>query len=203
MSFRRLLLPISGSFTAGFSLAYLIYKDEFALGKSLFARTLPEKTADIALYQPNQLSKSSADDLAANKSLRISEMMKHGYPSLDNLRVFDDYVLSYDRRARVPHWVFEHLSAAKMRSLEETDRGKSDFQEDQHFHRFFRATNGDYKGSGYDRGHMAAAANHKMAQAFMDQTFFLSNIAPQVLRNAVKNKSVLQKLKPKYLRLST
>jgi len=33
--------------------------------------------------------------------------MKHGYPSLENLRIFEDYVLAYDRRTRVPQWVFE------------------------------------------------------------------------------------------------
>jgi len=38
----------------------------------------------------------------------------------------------------------------------------------------------DYKGSGYDRGHMAAAGNHRHSQAAMDQTFVLSNISPQV-----------------------
>lgn len=117
MYFKRLVLPISGSFTAGFSLAYLIYKDEFrALGQPLLAREQP--TTDMTLYQaPNQLvgKQYTKDDLAVGKSARIGEMMKHGYPSLDNLRVFDDYVLSYDRRARVPNWVFEHLTPAKMR----------------------------------------------------------------------------------------
>ena len=43
-----------------------------------------------------------------------------------------------------------------------------------------RADNSDYKGSGYDRGHMAAAGNHKSNQKFIEQTFYLSNMAPQV-----------------------
>ena len=41
--------------------------------------------------------KHSRDDMNISTS-RVSEIMKHGYPSLDNLRIFDDYVLSYDRR---------------------------------------------------------------------------------------------------------
>lgn len=40
----------------------------------------------------------STDDLTitanANRTMTI---MKHGYPSLDNLRIFENYVLSYDR----------------------------------------------------------------------------------------------------------
>lgn len=47
-------------------------------------------------------------------------------------------------------------------------------------HMFHRATNGDYRGSGFDRGHLAAAANHKWSQKAMEDTFYLSNVAPQV-----------------------
>lgn len=43
-----------------------------------------------------------------------------------------------------------------------------------------RSQNTDYKGSGFDRGHMAAAGNHRLAQTHVDQTFFLTNMAPQV-----------------------
>lgn len=46
--------------------------------------------------------------------------------------------------------------------------------------RVSRSENADYKGSGYDRGHMAAAGNHKVEQKHIEQTFFLSNMAPQV-----------------------
>ena len=38
----------------------------------------------------------------------------------------------------------------------------------------------DYRGSGYDRGHMAPAGDLKASQEAMDESFYLSNIAPQV-----------------------
>lgn len=44
----------------------------------------------------------------------------------------------------------------------------------------FRSNNSDYKHSGYDRGHLAAAGNHKANQKHIQQTFLLSNMAPQV-----------------------
>lgn len=106
--------------------------------------------------------------------------MQHGYPSLDNLRIFDNYVLSYDRRNRVANWVYEHLTPQTLRPAEDVDRGRSEFKEDINIHPYFRSTNQDYRGSGYDRGHLAPAANHRQSQLFMDQTFYLSNIAPQV-----------------------
>lgn len=76
--------------------------------------------------------------------------------------------------------MFEHLTNAKFKSAEDTDRGKSEFKEDPFIHPFFRSRNQDYKNSGYDRGHLAAAANHRFSQRMMDQTFFLCNMAPQV-----------------------
>lgn len=44
----------------------------------------------------------------------------------------------------------------------------------------FRSNNADYSHSGYDRGHLAAAGNHKAHQKHVEQTFYLSNMAPQV-----------------------
>lgn len=69
---------------------------------------------------------------------RVSQIMKYGFPGLDNIRSYDDFVLSYDRRNRVAHWVFEHLTAESIKSTEEVDRGKCDFKPDETVHEFFR-----------------------------------------------------------------
>lgn len=106
--------------------------------------------------------------------------MKFGFPGMDNIRSYNDFVLSYDQRNRVPHWVFEHLTRSHVKHNPEVDRAKCDFHEDSSVHRFFRSTNSDYKASGYDRGHLAAAGNHRLSQTHVDETFVLSNIAPQV-----------------------
>ncbi|KAK7933678.1 hypothetical protein WMY93_004574 [Mugilogobius chulae] len=77
------------------------------------------------------------------------------------------------------------VQAAEIKRLDtscvsgQSDRRKSEFREDPSVHEFHRATNADFRGSGYDRGHMAAAANHKWSQNAMDDTFLLSNIVPQ------------------------
>lgn len=106
--------------------------------------------------------------------------MKYGFPGLDNVRSFDDFVLSYDRRNRVAHWVFEHLTEESVRKNDAVDRAKCDFIPDESIHKYFRSENSDYKKSGYDRGHLAAAGNHKLNQKVCEQTFYLSNMAPQV-----------------------
>ena len=60
------------------------------------------------------------------------------------------------------------------------DRKKSAFKGDPALGNAPKATDDDYKGSGFDRGHMAPAANHKDTQKDMDETHYLSNVAPQV-----------------------
>lgn len=37
----------------------------------------------------------------------------------------------------------------------------------------------DYKGSGYDRGHLAPAGDMKWSQKVMSESFFMSNMSPQ------------------------
>ncbi|CAB0006394.1 unnamed protein product [Nesidiocoris tenuis] len=111
---------------------------------------------------------------------RTSEIMRFGFPSLNNVRYFDDFLLSYDNRTRVANWVFEHLTEENLKVKDNVNRELCQFVEDPTIHQFFRSTNADYYRSGYDRGHLAAAGNHKLQQSHCDQTFTLSNIAPQV-----------------------
>ncbi|XP_077379165.1 endonuclease G, mitochondrial isoform X2 [Festucalex cinctus] len=102
---------------------------------------------------------------------------KYGLPSLSNVCARESYVSSYDPRTRTPAWVIERLGDDTL--LGAADRKRCDFKADDSVHVFHRATNADYKGSGLDRGHMAAAANHKWSQKAMDDTFYLTNVAPQ------------------------
>ncbi|KAF7286252.1 hypothetical protein GWI33_006547 [Rhynchophorus ferrugineus] len=129
---------------------------------------------------PNSNLPVVPDKVVPQYKNRVSQIMKYGFPSLDNIRSFDDYVLSYDKRNRVAHWVFEHITQDSIQANEKVDRSKCQFVPDESIHPLFRSDNSDYKGSGYDRGHLAAAGNHKSNQKHIEQTFYLSNMAPQV-----------------------
>lgn len=107
-----------------------------------------------------------------------TELTKYGLPGLAQLRSRESYVLCYDPRSRSALWVIEQLNRETLSGT--SDRAACDFQEDDSVHEYHRATNADYRGSGFDRGHLAAAANHKWSQKAMRDTFYLSNIAPQV-----------------------
>ncbi|NXO50008.1 NUCG Endonuclease, partial [Aramus guarauna] len=106
-----------------------------------------------------------------------AELTKYGLPGLAQLRSRESYVLCYDPRSRSALWVIEQLNRETLSGT--SDRAACDFQEDDSVHEYHRATNADYRGSGFDRGHLAAAANHKWSQKAMRDTFYLSNIAPQ------------------------
>uniref|UniRef100_A0A0N5CD87 Endonuclease n=1 Tax=Strongyloides papillosus TaxID=174720 RepID=A0A0N5CD87_STREA len=126
-----------------------------------------------------------------NKTLgpsRASQIMKFGYPGFENLRVYEDFVLSYDRKTRTAHWVLEHLTPERMQYSPNVDRSLCQFRPDTSIHPYFQSQNDDYKGSGYDRGHLAAAGNHRKSQLAVDQTFFLTNMSPQVGRGFNRDK---------------
>ncbi|WKY12974.1 hypothetical protein Q1695_004079 [Nippostrongylus brasiliensis] len=119
---------------------------------------------------------------------RASEIMRYGFPGFDNLRSFEDFVLSYDQKTRTAHWVCEHLTPTRLQYNPAVDRSLCEFRPDTSFHKFFQSENSDYKGSGYDRGHLAAAGNHRKSQNSVDQTFLLTNMSPQVGRGFNRDK---------------
>jgi endonuclease G, mitochondrial len=60
------------------------------------------------------------------------------------------------------------------------DRKDSVFVEDFAVPEKFRARLKDYFKSGYDRGHQVPAADAKISQQAMNETFYLTNICPQI-----------------------
>ncbi|KAI0822611.1 hypothetical protein BC628DRAFT_1326666 [Trametes gibbosa] len=127
---------------------------------------------------------------APGTSVKVdSAVLKYGSPGpVSDVLVRRAYVAGYDRRLRHPAWTAEHLTLASLgkSALEPPnpdgagDRSNSQFREDASIPAMFRAKLQDYFRSGYDRGHMVPAADAKISQAAMDETFLLTNIAPQV-----------------------
>ncbi|KAG8217222.1 hypothetical protein J3R82DRAFT_5308 [Butyriboletus roseoflavus] len=119
----------------------------------------------------------------------LSAVLKYGHPGpVPDLLVRKAYTAAYDRRLRHPAWTAEHLTLASLGKSAVAsasdegvgDRTRSTFTEDDSLPTVFRAKLQDYFKSGYDRGHMVPAADAKTSQEAMDETFLLSNIAPQV-----------------------
>ena len=89
----------------------------------------------------------------------------------------EGYSVAYDPRTRNPIYVYEKLSSDCLNGR--VSREGCNFKEDKLIPKIFRSTIKDYKGSGYDRGHLACAGNHQDNLKDMEDTFFLSNMSPQ------------------------
>ncbi|ERS97243.1 hypothetical protein HMPREF1624_06574 [Sporothrix schenckii ATCC 58251] len=107
-------------------------------------------------------------------------LFQYGFPGpVNDLAPRSALVSSYDRRNRNPHWVAEHITPASL-AVRDGDRQHSVFVEDTAVPEPFRAKLKDYFRSGYDRGHQVPAADCKWSQDAMNETFFLTNMCPQV-----------------------
>ncbi|KAM4020862.1 endonuclease G, mitochondrial [Anomaloglossus baeobatrachus] len=142
-----------------------------ALGAGLTSWKLKDDRGPKIL-QP--LIVEAASDISRPPSSGIT---RFGLPGLSQLKTRQSHVLSYDPRLRGPVWVLEQLNGERIQG--DATREDSEFIEDDSVHHYHRATNSDYRGSGFDRGHLAAAANHRWSQKAMDETFILSNVYPQ------------------------
>lgn len=111
-----------------------------------------------------------------------SEFFKYGFPGpIHDLSKHQEFVTVFDRQTRNPYYVVEHITPESITKNDSNgDRKNSVFKEDETIPDKFRARLKDYFRSGYDRGHQAPAANAKFSQTAMDETFYLTNMAPQV-----------------------
>lgn len=86
------------------------------------------------------------------------------------------YSLSYNEVHEQPEWVFYKIIPSRNSGqAERTDRFRADDSV-----KTGTATDSDYLRSGYDRGHMAPAADMSFSATAMEESFYYSNISPQL-----------------------
>ena len=106
----------------------------------------------------------------------------------------EGFVIRYDSRNKVPLWVYEELSYDK--EDKRVSRKSEKFHGDLQIPSIHRSELVDYLHSGFDRGHMAAAEDHRSSKESLRDTFLLSNCCPQY---ATFNRGVWARLE-KYVR---
>lgn len=85
------------------------------------------------------------------------------------------FTLLYDEEHEQPLWVAYHLTQEELYG---TAKRKDNFRSDPTIPTE-SASLADYKGSGYDRGHLIPAADQSWSEEAMADSFYMSNMSPQ------------------------
>jgi len=111
-------------------------------------------------------------------SFRCNGHVAYGIPGPeDQLLCREGYTVGYDYDKKVPTWVAYRLTPD---SVNKKFKRSNKFKADTEIPVQYRSTLSDYKGSGYDRGHMAASATVDSSYNAMMESFLLTNMTPQL-----------------------
>lgn len=110
--------------------------------------------------------------------LLAGDKLKFGQPACAGPVLDKKYfVVCNDPARKVPTWAGYALTRED--SLAKATKRQGSFRADTALPRGERAENADYSGSGYDKGHMAAANDFTRSVEAMRATFVLTNSVPQ------------------------
>lgn len=96
------------------------------------------------------------------------------------LMIKNQYVLSYNRSKCTANWVSWHLSTAWKGNTQRTDNFRPDPSLPSSW---YRVITSDYTNSGFDRGHLCPSDDRDGSFEDNDETFLMTNIAPQAPSN--------------------
>lgn len=90
------------------------------------------------------------------------------------------YSLSYNRQKATPNWVAWRLDSTWVGTAPRQD----DYRPDPALpNGWYQVQDGDYSGSGYDRGHMCPSGDRTRSVADNSATFLMTNFVPQLAAN--------------------
>ncbi|XP_017869915.1 PREDICTED: endonuclease G, mitochondrial [Drosophila arizonae] len=119
------------------------------------------------------------EPVAEPEPTHVATLMKYGFPGLDDIHVYRNFVLSYDRRNRIAHWVCEHLESECLNSPDSDNMEiPTDYLIDSQIPIIFRAAYRDYKNTDWVAGHLASPENYCYDEQKYIETFIMPNIAP-------------------------
>jgi len=110
----------------------------------------------------------------------ITDCQQHleiGFPdNSDQILCRQGYAVGYNYNKKISNWVSYFITKE---SVSITRERIDSFSEDQEIPDQYRSALSDYSNSGYDRGHLAPRATMDFTESSMEESFLLSNIAPQ------------------------
>lgn len=147
-------------------------KKKSRVGKKLFKIVLCIAIAFIATqWLPTRSAAMTGESHCENEIL----LPRFVQPTKSQVIEHIGYTVSYNEQRRNPNWVAYELTDKEAAGKEPR---ASKFIPDP-LVIGNQATDDDYRRSGWDRGHLAPAADMKWSEQAMDESFYLSNISPQ------------------------
>lgn len=122
-----------------------------------------------------ELTTKTSDKVASSSISNKLEIPLMTIPREEIKLTRTGYTLSYNPHFKTPNWVAWELTRKETTGNEER---KNKFIPDPDLPEP-RAVHSDYTNTGYDRGHMAPAADMKWSEKAMSESFYMSNICPQ------------------------
>lgn len=134
--------------------------------------TVVAKQTEATKQKDTSNRTSVSNRIPSNKDLEIPTLLT---PRQQQIIRHTGYTVSYNKDTKLPNWVSYELTRAETKGKEKRSN------------RFIAdplvkgaiATNADYTRSGYDKGHMAPAADMKWSPVAMNESFYFSNMCPQ------------------------
>ena len=97
------------------------------------------------------------------------------FPLTEQIIHHKGYIVSYNKDKKIPNWVAYELTKQKTQgNIKRNERFIAD-----PVVKGGMANNSDYSRSGFDKGHMAPAADMKWSNEAMKESFYFSNVCPQ------------------------
>ena len=120
----------------------------------------------------NEPQVNTSSQIPSGRNLEIPVSLA---PKQEQIIRHTGYTVSYNKDLKLPNWVSYELTRQETKGKEK--RGDN-FIADP-LVKGAIATNADYARSGYDKGHMAPAADMKWSPDVMKESFYFSNMSPQ------------------------
>ncbi len=146
---------------------YLLFKNSISVSG----------TSKVVSPDIEDLEAVSLDSIFFLPSTNLGEIIKYKY-----------YALSYVEELELPEWVAFELSTSRLQHKKV--KRTNDYRPDPYIESG-SSNSDDFFGSGFDRGHLAAAADMAFSEMAMSESFYMSNMAPQ---NPAFNKGIWREL---------
>ena len=158
--------------SAGWLVAIIIAILSFITGKSWSEWDISQTILDqVKKYTQEEPAEQPADEWTIQQmEIPVMSAKKQG-----QVIHRTGYTLAYDAKTPTPQWVAWELTKKETQGTEERS---NDFQPAPDV-KGAQVVTKDYSHSGYDRGHMAPAADMKWSKKAMKESFYMSNICPQ------------------------